>query len=628
MRTLACGIFLWTIILTPIQARWATLADAPIKNSYTNEINVNGDGTYEKITEATREILTETGRDQANITLYYNGDSEKIEILDAKTICQGKEYKLDKNLIEDKPLASSYEGFDQHRQILLAFPKVEVGTRLYLKYKHVQKKSKLENFFAERFYFGAGEFVVNSVVKIKSKLPLYILVNDPEHSLKVTENKAKDFYRLEISLIKPTYKDIRNEPAPIIVDNKSFTWVSVSSLDKWKDFAANYGALVTKVFTQKLPEDFERILTAAKKKNSEMEQINTVTSLLNDKVRYMGDWRSIGGRYVPRDLDKISKTQIGDCKDFSAATVAILTKLGYKAQIATVMRGIDNLSPQVLPSFVFNHAIVKVTNKQGKVYWIDPTNFESMADGIFPDIANKMAIILDSKEPGYEKIPGVNPAHARDDLKRQWKILNDNKIMESGELLISNEATQGLIGAALRSSVENIKNSLFYLLAGEVDLDEKNKKSMKLPPLDSRIVKDIALSYSLERENDILRTNVGPAIKLRYVGTIPTLYNISQDYVSEVLIANYPRTTKRQIIIKNINAKNIESLNKEMKTPWLYVKRECGFNHEHDLQIDDTLIIYKNLIPSEDFKKPEFIKLKNWLKDNFKDVIIIFEKKS
>ena len=28
---------------------------------------------------------------------------------------------------------------------------------------------------------------------------------------------------------------------------------------------------------------------------------------------------------------------------------------------------------------------------------------------------------------------------------------------------------------------------------------------------------------------------------------------------------------------------------------------------------------------AEDFKKPEFIKLKNWLRKNFKDVIIVFE---
>ncbi|HBC72045.1 MAG TPA: hypothetical protein DCZ38_04655 [Coxiellaceae bacterium] len=630
MRILVLVTFLWTIILTPAQAKWATPADAPTKNSYIKEINVNNNGTYEMTVETKKEILTELGRDvAANTTLYYNGDSEKLEILAAKTIYKGKEYPLDKNLIEDKPLASSPSGFDQVRQILLAFPKAEVGATLYLKYKFIQKIPNLDDFFAETFSFGRGELVVSSRVKINSKLPLNTLINDPKNFLKITKNKTNNLYNLEVVLAKPIFTWVINEPE-LIINDKYFTWVSVSNLNKWEDLAVKQGLLYTKVFSQKLPENFEQILKIAKKKTNEVEQINTVTSLLNDKIRYLGDWRTVNGRFIPRDLDKISKTQLGDCKDFSAATAAILTKLGFKAQIVLVMRGIDSLSKNILPSLeAFNHAMVKVTNKNGLVYWIDPTNFVSMANGIFPDIANKMALILDPKEPSYEKIPSVNFMRAEAGIvKRQMVILSDGKILESGHVILKNEATIGITGAALRFSNEIIKNIIFYAFAGEVNIDDKNKKSMHLPKLDSRIVSDISFDYSFERENDILKTNVGPAIKLIYGGPISKLYSISQDYGSEALIDTFPNTDKRQTIIKNINAQNIESLNKEIKTPWLYVKRECSFNHNHDLQIDDTTTVYKNLIPNEDFKKPEFIKLKNWLKDNFKDVVIVFEPKT
>src|SRR3989304_895624 len=107
MRILVLSLFLWAIILTPAQAKWATPADAVTKNSYAKEITINSNGTYEMTVEAKKEILTELGRDMAaNITLYYTGDSEKIEILNAETVYKGKKYPLDKNLIEDKPLAS------------------------------------------------------------------------------------------------------------------------------------------------------------------------------------------------------------------------------------------------------------------------------------------------------------------------------------------------------------------------------------------------------------------------------------------------------------------------------------------------------------------------------------------
>ena len=53
----------------------------------------------------------------------------------------------DKKFIEDKPLASVGYGFDQTHQILLAFPKVEVGAKIYLKYTKATLKAPLDNFF-------------------------------------------------------------------------------------------------------------------------------------------------------------------------------------------------------------------------------------------------------------------------------------------------------------------------------------------------------------------------------------------------------------------------------------------------------------------------------------------------
>ncbi|MDR1057513.1 MAG: DUF3857 domain-containing protein [Coxiellaceae bacterium] len=627
MQKLVLSTILWIILLNPVYAKWANITDAPTKTSLREEIFINADGTYKTITEINKEILTETGRSPGfGTTLYYNGDSEKIEILEAKTIYKGREYFLDKNSIEDKPLASPPEGFDQKKQILLAFPKTEVGAKLYVKYKFDLNKPPLENSYAAMFNFGYLDLDTNAQIKIHSKLPLNILVNDPEHHLKITQTKTKDIHHIEIVLKKPIYKVATNELGPFIINPKHLTWVSISNLNKWEDLVAKYGKLIAKVFTQKLPHDFVIILEKAKRKTNDIDRINTVTSLLNDKIRYMGDWRSVSGRFVPRDLDKISKTQIGDCKDFAASTAAILTKLGYKAQIIAVARGIAQVSLPILPNiYAFNHAMVKVTNKKGTVYWIDPTNFESMADGIFPDIANKMVLILDPNNPGYEQIPPINPHRAKTHLTRSFEILNNNKIIETGNLTLTNEATLGLIGAALKVSDEMIKNEIFYTLADRTILDERNKKKMQLPKLNSRVVKDIVLAYSFERENDILLTNIGPALKLTYTGPISTIYNISQDNVADTLIDSSPYTSIRQTIIKNVGIKNIESLNKEIKTPWIYVKRSCSLNQNDNLQIDDIITVHQNLIPKEDFRKQEFITLKNWLKTNFKDIILVFE---
>ncbi|EKE01294.1 MAG: hypothetical protein ACD_21C00169G0001 [uncultured bacterium] len=624
MKKLFLHLLFLTIVSTAAQARWASFEDAPIKVSLQNKITVNSDGTTKELKTVQFEILKEPGRNlAANYALQYNGVSTKIKILEAKTIYKGKEYKLDKNLIEDKPLASAHNGFDQMRQVLLAFPKAEIGAKIFLKYDVITSEVPLDKFYASVFYFGDGEFLDKARIKLHSQIPLHLLINDPQRTLNITKDAADNLHNLEITLIKPIYKGVIDEPHSNVLNDKYLTWVSVSSLNNWQDLATRWSQQYAKVLTQSLPKDFEQIAILAEQKKDEVDQINTVTALLNNRIQYLGDWRTIKGAFIPRSLDKINQTQLGDCKDFSAATAAILTRLGYKAQIILARRGRGNFYPDSLPDYAaFNHALLKVTSKQGKVYWIDPTNFQSMANGIFPDIADKNALILDLKQPNYEKIANIAPTHPQAIQYRQIEVIDDNKIVETGKITLKNEEAYELTGAALITSEERIKNILFDQLS-RTRLEETNKKYLHLPDLKSRIVKDITFDYCFEQENRVLKTNLGQALKLTYDRLIG-FFDVAQNHVKDVLL-DTPFTLTRQTIIKNITVQNIDSLNKEIKTPWLYVARKCTYNN-HDLQIDDTVIVHKNLITNEELKTPEFIKLKDDLEKNFKDVAVVFTK--
>jgi hypothetical protein len=66
--------------------------------------------------------------------MVYNEATNKINLETAATYYRGKEYPVAKDMIEDKPLFSERNGFDQTRQIMVAFPKVEVGSEIYVKY--------------------------------------------------------------------------------------------------------------------------------------------------------------------------------------------------------------------------------------------------------------------------------------------------------------------------------------------------------------------------------------------------------------------------------------------------------------------------------------------------------------
>jgi hypothetical protein len=250
-------------------------------------------------------------------------------------------------------------------QILLAFSKLEIGSKIILKYELKTKKPYLDKHFDSFYDFGEDAWIKNNIIKIRSEIPLYILVNDPENHLKIKK-----------------YKNA-------LLNQNTRTFIFISTSDNWKQLAKNLSKQnFSKIYDQELPQEFINIFNVAEKIQNNIDQINIVTSYLNDKIQYLSDTTTIKGRFAPRDLDVIAKSQLGDCKNLSAATISILNKLGYKAQFALVLRGEGSPYPNTLPSmFVFNHAIVKATDKNGKIYCIDSTNLQSMADGIFPDIA-------------------------------------------------------------------------------------------------------------------------------------------------------------------------------------------------------------------------------------------------
>lgn len=608
-------------------AKWAQFEDAETKTTINNSyLTINKDGTSEEIVENEFEILRESAREKASQYLIrYNGDSEKLVIIEAKTILKDKTYKVDPKYIEDKPLASASNGFDQYRQILIAFPKLEIGSKIYIKYKFISLNPSLDKFFSVLYDFGYRDWTTSANVKIDSKIPLHIMVNDPENSLKIKKDKEDNFYHLDISLTKPIYKEEINEPQNAIKNYKNYTWVSLSASNNWEDLAKQFSEQnFNHIYTEELPKDFKEIADLAKNKENIVDQINFVTSALNDHIQYLSDRTTVHGRISPRSLSEVSQSQLGDCKDFSAATVAILTNLGYQAQFALVARGEGDFPLEALPRVqAFDHVIVKVTDKKGKIYWIDPTNIQSMAEGIFPDIANKKALVLDPINPLYETIPNVNPNHAVSIHKKELELLTEDKVKVSGTCILRNEEAIPLTAIELFNSKENLADSVLNLLSGAT-LDDHNQKQISLPDLSSRIVKDININYSYIQDNKLTRTNLGNAFNLNYnINDIEDYIDIPNDTVSDIYLGA-PYTIERETIIKNAKAKNIESLNKELDSKWIYISRNLTIEN-NNLVIKDRIVSKRDVIKNEELKTLEFKTLKTNIERNFKNSLVIID---
>jgi hypothetical protein len=448
------------------------------------------------------------------------------------------------------------------------------------------------------------------------------MINDPSNRLKVERCREGNYDIIEIHLKTPAYDELKNESNNSQIPDHLRTWISFSTYKTYEDFAKDAAKDYETVIQQKLPPLFETIRNEASKKEGAIDQINSVTSLLAEKVRYMGDWRTIAGKFAPRNLKDVAESGVGDCKDFSAATIAILRSLGYKAQAAIVMRGPAYLPPEKsLPGYLnFNHAIAKITDREGKIYWIDATNFTSMADGIYSDICARPVLVLDSQNPSYEKIPAIDFQHSGISIVDVLDIKQNDVLSRTGSTTLRGEEAQPVTGAGLSHSLQSIEEAIIKEISGEAT---PAKKNITMPPLNSRIVKDVSISYSFEQENILLLTNDGPAILLNFTWSQPFI-DTAADQVGTIFL-EFPVTLNKKTVIKNVATLGTQDLSYKFKTPWVEARRECRLV-DQGVEIIDNICILKSFISAEEIKSKEFKALKDAIKKYCTKLAIIVSK--
>ncbi|MBO9667485.1 MAG: DUF3857 domain-containing protein, partial [Bdellovibrio sp.] len=69
------------------------------------------------------------------VRISFNSSGGTLKILEAKTINRNKVMKVSPKAIEIKPLASAGQGFDAQSQATIAYPDVNVGSKIFLKYQ-------------------------------------------------------------------------------------------------------------------------------------------------------------------------------------------------------------------------------------------------------------------------------------------------------------------------------------------------------------------------------------------------------------------------------------------------------------------------------------------------------------
>lgn len=614
-----------------VTARWANQKDAELRyDLWRSLIKVERDSTYTMEVEFKVRILKDSAIGSfGNFFLTYNGQSQKVEILSAKTINNGKEFPVDMKFIEDKPLASSSTAFDQTRQIMIAFPHVQIGSDVYIRYRYHFKSVPYEGFFSYSKTFGQN-FFMNMELKIESALPLYYKLNNPQRFLRSSyrvHKKKKRPYELKVSLRRPLFKEILDENH-VFPDLDLFPWVEVATEKKWSKMVEHLVPEYNKRMAELLPKLYQNILKSAQQiKTGPEDQIDFIVSSLIEKIRYMGDWRPINGGYVPRSLSVIAKTGFGDCKDLSVSLAAILQNLGFKAQVALVFRNSFRHSSDSfkMPNAkAFNHAIVRAEIK-GKIFWLDPTNFVAYSRGLFTDIADRPALVLQQPQSELQRTSKMHSSGSEYRIIQNFEILKNGLAKVKGSIHFKGRSAISFTGASLSKSKKSIDYQFIQFTGADISTLKKWK--VKDYDLTSRIVKDFSvnISYTMEKDSGLsgYRTQLGP------VFLFPRPYDIglfsirTLDRVSDLFLGQ-PRRIVLVSKLKNIKPVGNLKFNCNLKSQWIDINRKM--ESLEPLVIKDIYEFKRPQISVQELKSPQFSRLQKNIKSCFIQFLMIYKK--
>jgi transglutaminase-like putative cysteine protease len=606
-------------------ARWAKPDDVDYSVEYRNfDVWVKSDGTYMEEVEEEITILKDSARiSRGMMRLNYNPEVSSLEVLVAETLKEdATKLPVDKSLIEDKPLASSGEGFDQWHQVLVAFPAVDVGSKVHIKYRLKWFQVPAPDFYSDSITFGT-EYQKSVRVKLRSQLPIVVKTNDPENQLKISRSgREKGEYpnSLEVQLKKPFLKTVVDEPDPLI-DYNSLPYVEFSSSRDWSTVSKSVGAQYESTLNSPLPSKFQKIADAARGIADPIERLNLVTSRLADQVRYLGDWRTLKGKWVPRPLKTIASSQFGDCKDFSASIAAIARNIGMKAEVAWVWRGWNPVreSYELPTTHRFNHAIARIQSGD-KVFWIDGTNVASFAQGIPGDISDRPALILSPDQARVERLPTNRP----EDFSYSFAQIMDFSKPGGVGVQATFKSQGGDAASWINGNLNTSKDTLDYKIVRSTARTE-NVSDWKVEgfKIKSRIVGELTAKLRYTEKAQGYQSTAGSAYPIIPPDAINRfLMNVDQRQ-SDIGLGE-PFAYEREMLFTQLNVVGEENLACAIDSPWVTIKREVD-RVPSGIRIHDKLQLKKELLTHAEYSKAEFSKLQQKIVSCFRFSSLIYK---
>ncbi len=622
-RTFLRAFCVLSLTSSPLFAEWDKPENSPIAiKSLIQNITIDSDGSFTSEEVVTREILQAGAKDQfGTFNDSFNSASANLISLQAWTINGNKTIEVPKKNIEVNTASNDEPGFDRRKKIVAAFPSVEVHSLLKTKAVYRYHTVPVPGHYSRTFSLPSAFPVSGYEAHIKSRLPLNFQADGLPGYLQITSQQSGGYYHLDIKQVKPGYFDVVREPRSYFY--KSPTPSVAVSTDK--DWAVINGKMV-KNFESVLSEPMPKLVAdeVSRIKNQHktlVDQANAFTNFLAETHRYMGDWRTVKGGYQPRHLAEIVSSRFGDCKDFATITAKALRALGYEAHVAAVYRSSMPPSLPALPAVnAFDHVVVRVTDKDGKILWIDPTNPNSFAHGQREDIAERTSLVfIDQTKPLLDTIPGLTTEG--ESSGKSVVITNENISTAKVNFLVSfnGRAAQGITGAELHTTHDNIADQIVSMVAKQGKV-----LSSQISPFDlkSRTVSDQTLAGEVRYLQSLDQNSYGYGLPLpAFQGDLQTLD--IEKRVSDYYLTSSPYRNTEETTIKQATAPGDLPLQRQLTSKWFDVSRTIE-QRGSDLYVSQKITMKKRYILRSEMETEEFLSMRQALRRDFGKFSVIY----
>ncbi len=339
-------------------------------------------------------------KNEKNVVLYEEGGREEIHSVAIKVLNQRGVDDLSDFSV---PYNSNYETFlIEEAQLIksngkknipetdgnhIVWTGLEVKDVLYVRYRiRSYQTGKFAREFYDKFIFDGlvpVELAKYSLIIPKSKIFRHEVLNGEV----VPKIRDLDEYRI--------YEWAKNSPTgfkeePYMPSRGDFvTTLHISTISDWNEIAEWYRDVVY----SKISSDNDYDVTAAYKELFEGKGNLTAdekAKIIYDYIEKNISYSSVSFRQsdiVPQKSSKTISTHLGDCKDISTLFVSLANMCNLKANLVLVSTRDNGQKDMFLPSFLFNHCIVKYTDEQNNEHFLELTDrdlpFKSLPSNLY-----------------------------------------------------------------------------------------------------------------------------------------------------------------------------------------------------------------------------------------------------